>query len=361
MQKFKADSLKKLVDKLFISMGANEEEAAILADHLVENNLVGHDSHGIIRVLQYHKEAKKGERLKLNAGHTLIKENDGVALIDANLGFGPVSGVKGMQKAIQSAKEYGIGSVTVSNTHHTGRLGAYTSLAAENNMIGMACVNWANESAMAVAPFGGREGRISTNPISFACPSKRDFPFLLDMATSVVAEGKVRVAKNRNEKIPEGWIINKEGKPSTNPEDLYDGEGLGGALLPTGGPQGHKGFALGLVVEILGGILSGNKAMQKGVKQKGQGLFLMAMDIEKYIGINEFKEEMENLFVHIKDTPTIEGFDRIIMPGEIEHDKKQKNLKEGIAIEEKTWQEIVQIAESLKIDIDSIARKLTTA
>ncbi len=356
MQKFKADSLKILVDKLFLAMGSNEEEAAIVSDHLVENNLAGHDSHGVIRVIEYFKTSKQGDLLNLNAEHTILKEQDGVVLIDANLGLGSVAGVKGMQKAVQLAKKYGIGSVTVKNVNHTGRLGAYTTLAAENNTIGIACVNWAKEAAMAVAPFGGTKGRISTNPITFACPSKREFPFLMDMATSVVAEGKVRVAKNRNKQIPEGWILDKEGKATTNPEDLYNG----GVLLPFGGSQGaHKGFALGLIVEILGGVLSGNRPMQKGIHEKGQGLFLLAMDIERFTTIENFKEEMEHLFVHIKDTPPAEGFEEVLMPGEIEYKRKIKNLEEGIAIEEKTWQDIVEIAGKLNVDINNIAEVIS--
>jgi hydroxycarboxylate dehydrogenase B len=351
MQRYSAQKLKELVLKIFLALGATEKEAFIVSEHLIENNLLGHDSHGIIRVLQYAKEVEGEQCLNLGAKLQLLKQKDSIALMDANFCLGPVAGIEATEKAIKLAKNYGIGSVTVMNTHHTGRLGTYTSLAAKNNMIGLACVNWAKEEAMGVVPFGGREGRISTDPISFACPRNREYPFLVDMATSVVAEGKIRISKNRNEKIPEGWILNKKGQLSDNPEDYYNG----GAILPLGGIQGgHKGFALGLVVEILAGALSKNKPIQKNVKQEGQGLFILVLDIEKYISLKEFKEEIEKLFVHVKDTPTMQGYDEVIIPGEIEFKRKQENIKKGVFIERKTWEEIVKLSGELNIDTKNI-------
>jgi len=356
MKKFNPDDLKKLTKRLFLALGFSEKEALIGSDHLIENNLMGVHSHGIIRILQYAAEVKEQKRLKLNTSPRILRQEDGVALIDAGFCLGPVAGIKATEKAIELAKHYGIGSVTVKNIHHTGRVGAYTSLVASNNMVGFACVNIPNQKMMRVAPYGGREGRMTTNPISFSCPRNKEFPFLVDMATSTVAEGKIRVAKNRKEKIPDDWVIDKFGKSSNNPEDLYNG----GALLPLGGNKlGHKGFALGLIVEILAGALSGNKVAQKNIEQDGGGFFILALNIDRYLPLEEFKEEIEKLFLHVKDTPKLAGFEEIIIPGEIEYYTKVRNLKEGIILEEKTWNEIIELAKSLKISVHDVINSIS--
>ncbi len=356
MKKFDPDELKRFTKTLFSALGFSEEEAEIGSDHLIENNLMGVHSHGIIRILQYAAEVKEQIRLKVRVTPRILNQVDGVALMDAGFCLGPVAGIKAADKAIELAKKFGIGSVTVKNIHHTGRIGAYTSLAASHQMIGFSCVNIPNKKMMRVAPFGGREGRMTTNPISFACPRNQAFPFLVDMATSTVAEGKVRLAKNRKEKIPEDWIIDKFGKSSNNPEDLYNG----GALLPLGGHrQGHKGFALGLIVEILAGALSGNKVAQKNIAGDGGGFFILVLNIERYLPLEEFKEEIEKLFLHIKDTPTLPGFEEIMIPGEIEYYTKIRNLKEGILLEEKTWNEIIELSKALKVCAEDIIKSVS--
>ncbi|MDD3428222.1 MAG: Ldh family oxidoreductase [Caldisericia bacterium] len=356
MKKFNPDDLRSLTKRFFLALGFSDEEAEIGSDHLIENNLLGIHSHGIIRILQYALEVKEQKRLKLNVTPKILRQEEGVTLMDAGFCLGPVAGIKASETAIDLAKRYGIGNVTVKNCHHTGRVGAYTSLAAKNNMIGLACFNCANKNIMRVAPFGGREGRITTNPISFACPRNKEFPFLVDMATSTVAEGKVRVAKNKKEKIPNDWIIDKFGKSSNNPKDLYNG----GALLPLGGyKQGHKGFALGLIVEILAGALSGNKVAQKNIQQDGGGFFILVLDINKYLPLDEFKNEIEKLFLHIKDTPKLPGFEEIFIPGEIEYYNKIRNLREGIFLEDKTWNDIIELSKNLKIDIRDVIHSET--
>ena len=351
MKKFKSDDLKSLTKRLFLALGFSEEEAAIGCDHLIENNLIGANSHGIIRILQYASEVKEQKRLRLNVTPGILRQEGGVVLMNAGFCLGPVAAIKATETAIELARKHGIGSVTVKNIHHTGRVGAYTSLASSHDMVGFACVNIPTQRMMRVAPFGGREGRITTNPISFSCPRNKEYPFLVDMATSTVAEGKVRVARNRKEKLPNDWIIDKDGKSSDNPDDLYNG----GALLPLGGyKQGHKGFALGLIVEILAGALSGNKVAQKNIDQDGGGFFILVLNIKRYLPLEEFKEEIEKLCSHVKDTPKLPGFEEIIIPGEIEYYTKIRNLREGIFLENKTWNEIIELSRKLGVRVEDV-------
>jgi len=346
---FKPKSIEKLIENIFLELGSTKEEAEIIANHLIENNLLGYDSHGIISILEYAKHDINEGYLKLGNDYKIIEETDNI-MIDAKFSPGPVMATKATRKAINLARKNGIANIVVKNIHHTGRLGAYTGMAAEENMIGFACVNWPNPNTMVVTPFGGKKGKISTNPISFACPRDKPYPYLVDMATSTVAAGRLNVFRNRKERIPDYWIIDKSGNFSSDVEDFYNG----GALLPLGGKIGHKGFALSLIVEVLAGILSGNKPMQKNANQKGQGLFICIINIENYVPVKLFKEEIENLFSHVKDTPTMEGVDKIIIPGEKEYENKQINLQKGIYIDETTWEKIQALAYELKVNIESI-------
>jgi uncharacterized oxidoreductase len=213
-------------------------------------------------------------------------------------------------------------------------------------MIGVAMVN----ARKSVAPYGGRERMLSTGPISYAFPTKRDPPFILDIATSTTAEGKVRVSLHKGEKLPDGWIIDKDGNPSNDPEDYYNG----GALLPLGGDaNGHKGFGLGLAVEVLGGILTGDGCAYQ-TEKRGNGLFFEAIDIESFMPLDEFKSQMDNLIRAVKSSKLRPGSKEIMIPGEPEFRTEQKRRKEGIPVPEKTWEEITNIAKNLNLDIAAL-------
>jgi uncharacterized oxidoreductase len=215
-------------------------------------------------------------------------------------------------------------------------------MASKSNMIGIAMVN----STKFVAPFGGKDRMLSTGPVSFAFPSNMDFSFVIDIATSVVAEGKIRVMLHKGEKIPYGWIIDKDGKPSDNPRDLYDG----GALLPLGGDEsGHKGFGLGLAIDILSGILSGAGCAYEDIK-RGNGVFFEVINIEKFMPIEEFKKRVGELIMAIKASKPRPGFKEIIIPGEPEHLTEKIRLKNGIYVPERTWEEIKRIAKKLGVN-----------
>ena len=345
MPVFKANQLVRIGTKIFLAAGASPEEAKTVSEFLVKANLVGHDSHGIIRVIQYVKAIEDGV-IKPGAKIEVIKETDSLAIINGNWGFGQVVAKKAMEKAIEKAGKNDVSIVCVFNCNHVGRLADYTLMASEKNMIGLAMVN----SIKSVAPFGGKERILSTGPISFAFPTNMEFPFVIDIATSVVAEGKLRFMLHKGEKIPLGWIINKDGNPSNDPRDFYEG----GALLPLGGDiAGHKGFGLGLAVDILCGILAGSGCAYMETK-KGNGVFFEVINIDKFVPVEEFKEKVTELLKVIKSSKPRPGFREVIIPGEPEYLTEKIRLREGIQVPERTWREIKNIAKRLGLDEKSL-------
>ena len=342
MPVFTADQLKNFGIEIFKALGATEEEARIVSEFLVRSNLAGHDSHGVIRITQYVSEIEKG-RIIPRAAIEVIRETPSSALLNGNWGFGQVIGFKAMKMAIEKAKTNTVSVVCVYNCNHVGRLTDYTIMAAENRMIGIAMVN-ANKI---VAPYGGMERMLSTGPLSYAFPTDKEIPFVLDIATSVCAEGKIRVSLHTAEKLPHEWIIDKNGKPSSNPSDLYEG----GAILPFGGEVGYKGFGIGLAVDVLAGILA--RSGPAYLKDKrGNGVFMEAINIESFMPLEEFKREMDGLIRVMKNSKAMLGFAEIVIPGEPEFRTEQKRLKEGILVPEKTWNEITEIARALRVGIE---------
>jgi len=341
---FKDETLKRISREIFIAYGAPREEADLVSEFLVRANLCGHDSHGVIRVIQYVKAIEDGT-LKPGAKIDIIRETGSSALVRGNWGFGQVVAKRAMELAIEKAKKNSVCVVCAFDLYHIGRLADYTRLAAENDMIGIAMVN----STPTVAPHGGRERLLSTAPLSYAFPTGKENMFILDIATSVCAEGKVRVSLHKGEKLPEGCIIDKEGNPSTNPADLYDG----GAILPLGGALvGYKGFGLALAVEVMAGILANAKCACEAGK-KGNGVFFEAINIDDFVPIKEFKDRIDALIRRIKSSKLRPGFKEILLPGEPELRTEMMRREKGIFIPDRTWNEIVKIAEKKNLDLEA--------
>jgi uncharacterized oxidoreductase len=238
----------------------------------------------------------------------------------------------------------------MSQSNHIGRLGEYPVIAAEKNMIGMITVN-NHGAAQCMAAWGGIGRRLSPNPISIGLPTGTDDPVLLDITTAVVAEGKVRVKRNRGEKLPEGCIIDSQGNPSTNPNDFYGSPG--GAILPFGGIVGHKGYGLGFILDILAGALSGAGCSRADAPRFGNAVFIFVINIENFTPIAEFKKHVDGLIEYVKSSPKMPGVDEILFPGEIEAKERKKRLAEGIFVEDETWNQIVKTAEELGVDANS--------
>ena len=342
---FTSEKLKRISINIFQAAGASMDEAEIVSEHLIEANLVGHDSHGVIRISQYMKSIEDG---LLNPGAPLeiVCETPATAVVDGNWGFGQVIAQKAMSIAIEKAGSCSIASVGVHNCNHIGRLASYVIMALKQDMVGMIFVNGGG-AAQSVVPWGGTGRRLATNPMAFAFPAGTDEPMVLDITSSVVAEGKVRVKRNRGEQTPEGWLIDSEGNPTTNPMDFYGTPP--GALLPMGGIVGHKGYGLSLVNDILAGALGGAGCSRPNPGRMGNGAFMIVIDIAKFTPISEFKRRVDTLVSHVKTSSTAPGFSEILVPGELEAREKRKRLREGIFVGDETWEQIEEIAGKLGV------------
>ena len=339
------NQLQKITTDIFEAGDVPSDEAAIIGELLVASNLAGHDSHGVIRIPQYIGLIESG-LIQPGAPLEIEQESASHALINGNWGFGHVIAQKAMSLAIEKAKSSTISAISVYNCNHIGRIGSYPIMAAEAGMVGITMVN-AGGAALYVAPFGGSDGRLATNPIAIATPTREGHPILLDITSSVVAQGKIRVAVNRGESVPLGWIINSEGEPTSNPQDLM--ETPPGALLPLGGIAGHKGYALGLMIDILGGALSGAGCSGSGTTRLQNGVLMIALNIANFTPLDDFYEHIEGLVAHVKASPTAPGFDEILTPGEIEARQTERRLREGIPIDDETWRQIRETAAEVGI------------
>ena len=242
-----AAQLTEIATGLLVAAGASEAEAAIVARYNIGANLVGHDSHGIILIPQYIERIKAGHIVP-QAPWTVVEESPTTTVVDGNWGFGYAVTDRAMRHTIEKAKRQNVAAATVFRQSHIGRLASYPLLAAAEGMIAMITAD-SGRSPKHVAPFGGAKARLGTNPICFAVPSNLDGPLVFDMATSAAAAGKINVATARGDSVPSGWLIDAEGRPSTDPESYV----RGGALLPLGGSEGYKGTGLAAIVEILSG------------------------------------------------------------------------------------------------------------
>jgi LDH2 family malate/lactate/ureidoglycolate dehydrogenase len=347
MPRLQAGELRSLAGRIFEGLRVPRAEASWVAELLVRANLAGHDSHGVIRIPQY-AQAIRSAHVQPGATCEIVKESPSTALINGHWGLGQVVARRAMELALQKARETRISSVGAYNLYHVGRLADYTRMAAEQDLLGIMMVNGGGAAPM-VAPFGGVAGRLGTNPISIAFPTGGSVPFLLDMATSIVAEGKVRVKRHRGEQTSEGWLFDNQGRPTTDPQAFY--QEPRGAILPLGGRAGHKGFGLAMVVEILSGILMhGGYAGQSGTRFSN-GTCIIVIDISAFVEPREFRAEVEDLLAYVKSAPTAPGVEAIMYPGEPEAIEQQQHEREGILLEDETWQPIVALARELGITI----------
>ncbi len=339
MPKLPAERLREIGKALLMANKVPEEEAATVARHVVNANLAGHDSHGVIMLPNYIERVRAGQIVP-GAPFTIVQESPTTTVVDGNWGFGYVINEKAMQLTIEKAEKSNIAACTVFRQGHVGRLASYPLMAARAGMIGMA---WADSgrSPKGVAPFGGREARLGTNPWAMAVPSDLDGDFCMDMATSAVAMGKIKLAEARGQEVPRGWIVDSEGELTTDPAKIK-----GGALLPLGGPgEGYKGTALAAMGEVFCGILTG---LGFGVEPSGRhndGCFLIAIKVDAFRPLLTFRKDVADFAHYLKDTPPAKGSSCVLYPGEVEHRQEQKRGAEGIEIEDATWKKLGALAQ----------------
>lgn len=343
-----ADRLEQLTATIFQKAGAPPDNAACVASHLVGANLAGHDSHGVMRVPQYVDLIDAG-KLKPASHGQVVEQTASIAVMDGGQGFGQVIAREAMLLAVKLARASGIGAVSVRNCCHTGRIGTYTQMAAREGLLGIAMVNTGG-GGQSVAPFGGIERRLATNPISIASPTKSGEPIVLDMASSVAPEGKVRVRFQAGKELPPGWMINAAGEPTTNPADFYNEPG--GSLLPLGAAYGYKGYGLAFMIDILAGALSGAGCSEAGKPITTDGMLAIALDIEKFTPLAPFADKIACLAEYVQSCPTAPGVESIQLPGDPELRTRQERLRDGIPIEQGTWDLIAGVAKRFDVTCD---------
>jgi len=340
------EELEKIATALLIEAGASKEESKVISRLSIAANLAGHDSHGIIQIPTYIDRVNRGHIVP-GAKYEIVKDTPTTTVVDGHWGFGYSVTERLMRETIEKAKTQNIAAATVYRQSHIGRLAAYPLMAAQADMIGMITAD-SGRSAKAVVPFGGREKRLGTNPISIAMPSNLEGPFFLDMATSAVAAGKINLAQARGDSIPSGWVVKEDGEHTTDPNELKNG----GAILPLGGDQGHKGYGLSSIVEIFSGILTGLGFGHDPSGRHNDGCFISVFNVSAFRDLQDFKDEVTEFATYLKSSETAPGFDEVLYPGEIEHRNEIRQRKEGIFVEDSTWSELKSLADGYDIASD---------
>lgn len=341
--KLDANILKEFCSEVLERLEVPDTHADITADHLVWADLMGINSHGVTRLGIYSKRIRLG-LINTRPNIRIIKEGLSTAVLDGDNGLGQVVGVKAVEIALEMASKYGVGVIGVRNTTHFGCAGYYALKAIERDMIGIVMSN----APSTMAPWGARVPYLGTNPIAFGVPTREFPPILLDMATSIVARGKIILAAKEGKSIPEGWAVDPEGEFTTNPELA-----LKGAVLPFGGP---KGSGIALMIDILSGILSGaefgphiGSLYDDLTKPQNVGNFIIVFNISNFCSLEEFKERIERMRQEIKSLPKAKGVEEILLPGEIEFRNYTENRKSGISLSPEVIRELIEVGESVSV------------
>lgn len=340
MRTLPATKLIDLVAAIMQAGGSKADEARTIARRLVDSNLVGHDSHGVLRVSKYLEWVRDGW-LKPNTPPTIVFESDTLAIIDGNCGFGQVTGEYATKLGIEKAAKKGIAMIGLRNCGHLGRLGDWAEMAAAANQVSLHFLN--TSGAQRVAPFGGGDRRLSTNPLAIGVPLAGGDPAILDITTSTVAEGKLMVAMNKGEQVPAGWIVDKHGKPTTDPKDFYDG----GALLTIGA---HKGSGLSILTDLLAGAITTGRSSDPTDTVLRNNMLSIFIAPAVYDGQGTVLEEARRFVDYVKASPPTTPGQPVLGPGDAERRTRTARLANGVPIDDKTWVDLIEAAKSVGID-----------
>ena len=343
-----APTLLDFATRLFTAVGVPEADASVVASNLIGANLRGHDSHGVLRIPQYLDFLRKGD-YQIGVDLKVENESPGVVVVDGQWGLGQVQAHRLLDLVIPKAKALGLASGTARNFGHIGRLGEYAERAADEGLILIATVNNGG-AGQRVAPPGGLEPRLGTNPLCVGVPTDAD-PVVLDFGTSVAAEGKVRVHYFNDKKpVPEGWLLDAQGHPTTDPSVLY--EPPLGSILPMGGVQAYKGFGLALVLDMLSGGLTGGKSSHPGAPgAKGNNVVFIALDPERFVGLDAMVAQSGGVARYVRGTPKAEGVAAILLPGDPERMMFEYRSVEGIPLEVGHWAKLTELAQGLGVAV----------
>ena len=342
MHTIAAPTLKTLVSEIFEVLGTPADMADVVSGSLVNANLSGHDSHGIQLVRQYASDIRSGWLLP--AARPVIDPQTSfmaTLTVDGVKGWGPPAANLAVEGAIERANQFGIGSAVIRRGGHIGRVGQYVERIASQNLIGIVTCN----TGSAVIPFGGKKAMLGTNPIAIAAPRKDGKPpVFFDGSTSVIAGNKLSVFADKGIQTPPGWLVDKNGEPSTNPRDFFDG----GALLPLGG---YKGYALSVMVDLLAGMLSGTSASYLPNFAAANGTLVIAIKPEAFLPLDEYLAQVEIACDALKSAPRKDPAQEILLPGEPEQISRRERTATGIPIPGPAWEALADLAKSLGVAV----------
>lgn len=344
--------LREFAESLLAAGGALPHVAAVVAESLVEANLRGYESHGVMRLPQYVEAVRTGE-IRPGATLSVVHETPAMIVGDGGWGFGQVLGRDLTDRLIEKARAIGVGCGTLRHSSHVGRLGEYAERAAAAGMVSFVLAN-THGGAQRVAPVGGIRPRLGTNPLCMGVPGGKEGPFVLDFGTSVTAEGKVRVAKIAGKPVPEGWLLDREGNPTTDPNTLYADPP--GTILPMGGAQAYKGFGLAFLIELFCSGLSGAPcASEKPTGPKGNAAFFLIVSPEHAAGASHLFDETRCLEEYIRSVPRKADVAEVFLPGDPERRAVASRKERGIEFDSGNWGALAKLAGQLGVAVPAAA------
>jgi len=349
-----ADRIRKQLDAIFMSWGMIETFRSVCIRQMVEADLMGIDSHGIGMLPNYEKLRQRGA-LVVNPDVIVVENRQAVALVDAGHGMGHIAATRAMEMAMEKARSFGVGAVSVRNSNHYGAAGVYSNMARRGGLLGISMTGTTQRS---VVPTFGREPRFSTNPLAFAAPGKETDGFSLDMATSTVAIGKITIAKREGRSIPTGWALDLDGRPETDPVAALEADPK--RLTPLGGTRelgSHKGYGLAMMVEILASMLSnsyvGSYNLETGERGKfiNVGHFFLALDPVAFRGESgPFEASLDRLITYLRATPPVDPAQPVLVAGDPEKAAYKERTKDGIPVTDSLIAEIRKVCESCRAE-----------
>ncbi|GJD51594.1 putative oxidoreductase YjmC [Methylobacterium crusticola] len=337
------DRLRDLAAAVYAGAGMRQDDAQLCADTLVQADLWGHQSHGLMRLSWYAARLAAGA-CDPRARPEIVVDAGGLAVIDGHEAMGQVTAARAMAEAVARAGAHGIGAVAVRRSNHFGTAMYFTLMAARAGCVGFLSTN----ASPAMAPWGGRAKALGNNPWSWAAPAGRHAPLVLDIANTAVARGKIYLARQKGQAIPEGWAMDASGRPTTDPQAAIDG-----LILPM---AGHKGYAISVVMDMLSGVLTGS-AFGSGVAgpyqaraRSGAGHLAIALDIARIQPLEAFGARMEAFIAEMRAVPLAEGAEAVFYPGEIEARADAANRRDGLDLPADTLADLARVAGAYGID-----------
>ncbi len=347
----KAPQLARAIAAIVAGGGSDAREATLVAENLVAANLTGHDSHGVGMIPRYVESLLEGG-LVVNQHPKVVFDGGAMLSLDGQAGYGQVIGLEAMEMGIARAKQHGIAVMGIGRAHHLCRIGQWAEQAVAAGLISLHFTNVISRSI--VAPYGGADARFGTNPVTVGIPIPGEPPFILDMATSAVAQGKIRVAHNKGEKVSPDWLIDDKGQPTPDPKF--------GVVAPFGALRTfglHKGFGLAVVCELLGGALTGGGTWHSDDRSKKRvwnGMLTILVDPARMGTADVFAAETTAFIEFLRKSPPAPGVDRLRIAGEPERETRARREKDGIEVDTNTWEDILRAGEKLKVGRETVER-----